>query len=127
MQARRVAVTYGRPRWAGVLARMPSVCAGYRPPFYLVGGLLQTVSTALMPAPAGLDWRREELPLPELSRPAGASCCPAVVPVGLVSLDWLDHPELPAEAAAAVPIVLVIPGLTGDSSASYVARFDPEL
>ena len=80
-----------------------------------------------MSAPAGLDWRREELPLPELSRPAGASCCPAVVPVGLVSLDWLDHPELPAEAAAAVPIVLVIPGLTGDSSASYVARFDPEL
>ena len=38
------------------------------------------------------------------------------VPAGLVSLDWLDHDGLGAAAAADLPIVLVIPGLTGDSS-----------
>ena len=104
-----------------------------------------------VPSGPALRYRREDIPMPELQvihwasqlhstwaipptaasqlatlrclqRPAEASCCPETVPAGLVSLDWLDHDGLGAAAAADLPIVLVIPGLTGDSSVGYVAR-----
>jgi predicted alpha/beta-fold hydrolase len=45
-----------------------------------------------------------------------SSCCPAVVPTGIVSLDWLDQTDPGA------PVAVIVPGLTGDSSSRFVQR-----
>jgi predicted alpha/beta-fold hydrolase len=50
-----------------------------------------------------------------------SSCCPAIVPSGIISLDWLDQEDSEA------PIAIIIPGLTGDSSSLFVQRIAAHL
>ena len=87
----------------------------YRPPFFLWGGISQTVSEALVPAPE-LPYRREALHLTAMDRPVGMTCCPAVVPAGTVSIDWLNN------LTNRRGLVLLIPGLTGSSNSKFIRR-----
>jgi len=87
----------------------------YKSPFFLpFSGILQTVYSEIAAAPV-LQYQRQELPLAELPRPVGASCCPSLVPPGLVSVDLLPH-ENPAGA------VVLVPGLTGSSDSGFIRR-----
>jgi len=98
-----------------ILARMQHVLGTYQPPSWLVTGILQTVSTEVTFSPK-LNFRRERIYLEEMCKREGSSCCPPVVPDGVVSLDWLDT------EAGDSPIAVIIPGLTGDSSSGFVRR-----
>ena len=87
----------------------------YKSPFFLpFSGILQTVYSEIAAAPV-LQYQRHEIPLAELPRPVGASCCPSLVPAGLVSVDLLPH-ENPAGA------VVLVPGLTGSSDSGFIRR-----
>ncbi len=62
------------------------------------------------------NYVREVLELSAMPRRENSSCCPAVVPTGIVSLDWLPQTDPGA------PIAVIVPGLTGDSSSLFVQR-----
>ena len=100
-----------------LLPRLSTLRQGYRPPLLHLTGLLQSRLADLRPPPAeATPFVRETIPLPALSTPPSARCCPELVPAGLVSIDWLDQPD------ATAPICLLIPGLTGSSDSAYVRR-----
>ena len=96
----------------------------YSPTFFLTGGIFQTVTADYPRGPAvGLAYcRRDTLRLEEVD--FGGSppyqCCPRVIPAGTVTLDW--H-----AVNNSGPVVLVAPGLTGDSSSEYVKRISHAL
>lgn len=88
----------------------------YHPTWYLYGGLLQTISASW-----GDDdivaYDREMLTLDEVvwEDKAPYRCTPSTIPNGKVALDWVKTDNTG-------PIVVISPGLTGDSSSSYVQR-----
>jgi len=87
----------------------------YRPPFFLpLSGIIQTVFSEYAAAPR-LAYQRHDISLPELRAPRGSSCCPAVVPAGIISLDLLPH-EQPRGA------IMLVPGLTGSSDSGFIRR-----
>ncbi len=63
-------------------------------------------------------FERQDIDLPPLDKPPGATCCPAHVPGGLVSLDWLSGGKMVRETEEEV-IVLIIAGLTGSRLAPH--------
>lgn len=69
---------------------------GYRPPFWLPGGDLQTIWAAALPRPR-VDYRRERWELPDGD---------------FIDLDWLD-------GAPAAPLLVLFHGLEGDSGSHY--------
>ena len=105
-----------------LLPRLSTLRQGYRPPLLHPTGLLQSRLADLRPPPAeATPFVRETLLLPALSptpssTPWMTTCCPELVPAGLVSIDWLDQPD------ATAPICLLIPGLTGSSDSAYIRR-----
>jgi predicted alpha/beta-fold hydrolase len=66
-----------------------------------------------------INFRRQIIELEELMKEEKLQCCPPVVPAGQVSLDWAG--------TEGRPIVIVVPGLTGDSSSAYVRRLVDQL
>eukprot|EP01063_Lacrimia_lanifica_P034449 TRINITY_DN6372_c0_g1_i5.p1 TRINITY_DN6372_c0_g1~~TRINITY_DN6372_c0_g1_i5.p1 ORF type:complete len:413 (+),score=112.51 TRINITY_DN6372_c0_g1_i5:120-1358(+) len=107
----------------------------YRPPWWLVGAIPQTVWAEVPPPRAGdagvlsrlLPWHRgapraagfdeEVLPMPAAAFPAGSpmQCCPNAVPEGVVRLNWYQTP-------GDGPAVVVCPGLTSSSESGYVRQ-----
>ena len=55
----------------------------------MLTGLLQTAAATRSPTPE-LEFRREEMTLAAMRRPPGRHTCPDMVPVGIVSVDWLE-------------------------------------
>jgi len=104
---------------SSVLALLDKVPAlkKFSPTLFLPFGLLQTV-TADRSAPM-INFRREVVELREFVKGESLRCCPPIVPAGLVSLDWAG--------TEGRPIVIVVPGLTGDSTSPYVLRLVHEL
>ena len=94
----------------------------YRAPWFAPSGLLTTALSEMTSAPTleaicgKASLNHEQLRLPRLARPEGASCCPAIVPPGLVSLDWLTQPE------HSRAFVLLVPGLTGSAQSAFIRR-----
>ncbi len=68
----------------------------------------------------------KDVSLPELIKPERATCCPNIVPEGLVSLDWVNK-EGETNLANNTPIVIIVPGLTGSSDSGYVRRLAGDL
>ena len=85
----------------------------------MITGLLQTAAAARIPVPK-LEFRREELTLPSMRKPPGRHTCPEVVPVGIVSLDWLEPTAASSKVNGVPPIVIIVPGLTSSSAEGYV-------
>lgn len=98
--------------------------AEYRPTPWLIGGALQTISAEIPQR-----WRgggslvpyvqRTTFELPARKRPPNATCCPAEIPEGVVSVDWAEGSPSASQAEATF---IVVPGLTGGSDSSYVRR-----
>ncbi|KAJ9444657.1 putative esterase [Diplonema papillatum] len=91
--------------------------ASYTPTPYLFNGLLQT-ATAEMPSWVDIPpYMHELVALPEVrfEGKTGMTCCPDVIPAGVVELDWVTTDN-------AGPVVLIAPGLTGSSESPYVKR-----
>eukprot|EP00755_Sulcionema_specki_P032317 Sspe_Gene.98481::Locus_71897_Transcript_1_6_Confidence_0.400_Length_1285::g.98481::m.98481 len=98
-----------------VLSVMPTLNESYIPTPYLVGGVLQTISAEVDSKHINLPYETERLLLPRLEG-SNRLCCPSVVPEGQISLDWVHSTRRDA------PVVIIIPGLTGDSTSPYVRR-----
>ena len=97
--------------------------ADYRPTPWLIGGALQTISAEIPQR-----WRagslvpyvqRTTFELPARKRPPSATCCPAEIPEGVVSVDWAEGSPSASQADATF---IVVPGLTGGSNSAYVRR-----
>ena len=110
-----------------LLRKLPTLSRGYSPPPLIPFGVAQSgFSEACQPPKGATPFEREELVLPALAAtPPRTSCCPAVVPEGLVTLDWLHPP--PAVARPASPVCLIVPSLTGSSASGYVRRLSVAL
>ena len=91
-------------KWAQHVLRYVPKLKTYQTPAWLVGGVLQTVAAELAKAPS-LAYRRETIELPELRRPDKATCCSAVVPAGVVSIDWLGD----ASSKVLVLVIVAMP------------------
>ena len=85
----------------------------YNPPIYLKGGFLQTVFCKGVIPTHPKPRVREIFTIPAFEKPENATCCPHFVPEGIVSIDWLRRKNSKAT-------VVIVPGLTGSSSDSYV-------
>ena len=108
-----------------LLAKLPTLQRGYRPPPLLPFGVPQSSFSEACPPPKdSTPFEREELVLPEVvATPPRHSCCPTAVPEGLVTVDWL-HPTIDQLSS---PICLIVPSLTGSSDSSYVRRLSAKL
>ncbi|GBG33866.1 Monoacylglycerol lipase ABHD2 [Hondaea fermentalgiana] len=95
------------------------VAATYVAPWWAPTGVLQTIVAELMSTEPELakGFRRETLQLAEMKKRPESTCCPDVVPSGVVSLDWLD-----GDRPATAPIILLVPGLTGSSESAFIRR-----
>ncbi len=115
-----------------IMQSMPSL-RKYTPTPYLFSGLGQTVAASFGPDVSKVSYRREDIFLPELLRPEGRACCPEVVPSGQMSLDWVLHQNRHiSESFDSVytdpdAVVILVPGLTGDSEAYYIKRIAQSL
>ena len=83
---------------------LPILSENYGPTFWCFESRLQTVFAALLRKSLlkDINYRREILKLQD---------------EGEVSLDWLDTPD------SAGPVILFLPGLTGDSQSEYIKTF----
>jgi abhydrolase domain-containing protein 1/3 len=97
-----------------LLAQLPTLRRGYSPPL-LPFGLLQSAYADRKPPvdPTAL-YVRETLSIPRLGA-STTKCCPASVPPGVVSIDWLQQP-------GNAPVCILVPGLTSASTAPYIQR-----
>ncbi|KAJ9451277.1 putative esterase [Diplonema papillatum] len=113
-------------RWAGDAAaeKLRSFAAALRgveyvPTWYLPTGLLQTSisETGKLEGPVAYSERLVALASVDFG-PEGSPylCCPRTIPHGRIALHW-------AVTDNQGPIVVVSPGLTGDSSAGYIRVF----
>ena len=84
---------------------------------WLWNGVVQTLGSMVPMWNRPTYSRRETIELPELKKPKNATCCPDVVPRGIVSVDWLED-GISDESA---PIVIIVPGLTGHSHCAISA------
>jgi len=104
-----------------ILPSLVTLHKGYSPPPLIPSGVLQSVA-GLAGSQRGLPYCRETFQLGELRVPQDTgvlrTCCPAVAPAGVVSLDWLE----PLQEDEATPVCVVVAGLTGSSQDSYVCR-----
>ena len=88
-----------------LLERLPTLRKGYFPPPLLPFGVLQSaMAEAYQPKPEDTAFVREVLDLGALDfastpgrRRLKRKCCPARVPAGVATLDWLGHTPSPAE------------------------------
>lgn len=64
----------------------------YSPTFWLMTGVLQTISTTLLQMP-NLNLIRENLHLKSMERKS--TCAPKLIPRGLVSIDWIESTKSP--------------------------------
>ncbi|XP_077443865.1 phospholipase ABHD3-like [Stigmatopora argus] len=86
--------------------RCPVVNETFRPTLWCWGGRLQTVVCFLIKSKPHVDYRNELIKTND---------------GGQISLDWADNDVSPAYPDASTrPIVLILPGLTGNSRQSYV-------
>ena len=69
-----------------------------------------------------MNFRREVLQLPEMEKREDSTCCPDVIPEGVVSVDWLEIEGADEEETKKAPIVILVPGLTGSSDSEYLRR-----
>jgi len=92
----------------------------YSPTFWLISGIIQTISTTLLRIPK-LKLVRENLHLKAMEQ-EGSSCAPKRVPEGLVSLDYIESKSNSPKA-----VVVVVPGLTGSSNSGYIRRLAEHL
>eukprot|EP01061_Rhynchopus_euleeides_P010949 TRINITY_DN20520_c0_g2_i1.p1 TRINITY_DN20520_c0_g2~~TRINITY_DN20520_c0_g2_i1.p1 ORF type:complete len:534 (+),score=115.65 TRINITY_DN20520_c0_g2_i1:154-1602(+) len=90
----------------------------YSPTFYLTGAIFQTVTADYARCDARhITYRRDTLKLDEVTFAGGSpyKCTPDVIPKGTVTVDW-HKPDNQG------PVVIVCPGLTGESTSEYVRR-----
>lgn len=110
-------VSHCNDQIAKLLPSLSTLRKGYRPPLLFPSGLLQSgLAEALPPPPDDTPYIRETIELPALEATTKSSCCPDIVPPGVVSIDWLTQDDPTA------PICLLVPGLTGSSSSQYIRR-----
>ena len=102
------------------LPRLPTLREGYRPPALSLGVYQSGLASVNDPPGSATQFERETITLPALERSPN-KCCPASVPPGVVSIDWLNQPSADAT------ICLLIPGLTGSSDTAYIRRAAVEL
>lgn len=75
-----------------LIPRLPSLRRGYWPPPLVPGGLLQSAfADSTPPFDPSATFVRETLSMPQLVVPQDRMCSPAVVPEGVVSVDWLEQ------------------------------------
>jgi len=99
-----------------LLLRLRTLRRGYATPLLVPSGLLQSALAESQPPPKeALPFVRDVIQLPPLNG-ASSRCCPAYVPLGIVSVDWLQQADENA------PVCLLVPGLTGSSSSQYIRR-----
>lgn len=107
-----------------IFRSIKSIAETYVAPWWAPTGVFQTIiPDMIMTTEEDLAkmFRREEIPLPEMKKRAESTCCPDVVPEGLVSLDWLDTEDRDG------PIILLVPGLTGSSRSGFIRRVAKQL
>ena len=86
---------------------------------WLFNGVVQTLSSLIPMRKRTVYTQREIIHLEKISKPPLITCCPDVVPPGVVSVDWL-MPDCGFDDAT--PIVIIVPGLTGHSHSTYIER-----
>ncbi len=86
---------------------------------WLFNGVVQTLSSLIPMRKRTIYTQREIIHLEKISKPPRITCCPDVVPPGVVSVDWL-MPDCGFDDAT--PIVIIVPGLTGHSHSTYIER-----
>ena len=67
-------------------------------------------------------YRRDEIHLPEMEKREDSTCCPDVIPEGVISVDWWEVDGVAEEDRKNLPIVILVPGLTGSSESEYLKR-----
>jgi abhydrolase domain-containing protein 15 len=87
-----------------VLDRCPSLRAPFRPPFWLRNGHLQTILPVVFHAVKKIGYMRELVPVKD---------------GGVVALDWIKDADCISSDENSRPILVAIPGLTGDAHSIY--------
>jgi abhydrolase domain-containing protein 1/3 len=105
-----------------IITKMKHLLHSYRPPWWMCTGIFQTLFPEFLSSPSHLPFRREEIHLPEMKKRENSTCCPELIPEGIVSLDWLDHPSKDEVNSPPSPVILLIPGLTGSSESGFIQR-----
>ena len=78
------------------LPRLPTLREGYRPPALSLGVYQSGLASVNDPPESATQFERETITLPALDRSPN-KCCPASVPPGIVSIDWLNQPSADAD------------------------------
>ena len=69
-----------------------------------------------------LSYQREIIRIPKRKKPERATCCPDIIPEGVVSLDWHSPEKQDGEKGQTTTkaVFVIVPGLTGHSDSYYV-------